>query len=161
MGFSQESPQREGSQSDASGAYRFLLRRPVLVALVVLRLALLGEQFAPQSELPPDKLAVRLVLLRGPLAALAGLHLDALALRVGPGASLLVGIALFEDTVRFLDARDAERSLRSSPCIGGTTTASLAASAAASRPVVLLDEVIKILVFVVHSYFAGCLRFKL
>jgi hypothetical protein len=147
---------RDGSKSDRAlrEAYRVLLLGSVLVALVVLGLALIAQQLAFQSELSSDALSISINLLVGCLTALSVLILGALALRLlRPGSLILVGIALFEDTVRLLDARDVGRILRSSPCIAGTASASKASSAT-SRLVVLLDKVIKILVLVVHSY--GC-----
>jgi len=147
---------RDGSKSDRAlrEAYRVLLLGSVLVALVVLGRALVAQQLAFQSKLSSDALSIRINLLVGCLTALSVLILGALALRLlRPGSLILVGIALFEDTVRLLDARDVGRILRSSPCIAGTASASKASSAT-SRLVVLLDKVIKILVLVVHSY--GC-----
>jgi hypothetical protein len=147
---------RDGSKSDRAlrEAYRVLLLGSVLVALVVLGRALVAQQLAFQSKLSSDALSIRINLLVGCLTALSVLILGALALRLlRPGSLILVGIALFEDTVRLLYARDVGRILRSSPCIAGTASASKASSAT-SRLVVLLDKVIKILVLVVHSY--GC-----
>lgn len=133
-------------------AYRVLLLRSVLVALVGLVLAFVVQQLASHCELSSNTLSILVDLLTGCLAALHVLVLGALTLwLLRPGSLILVGIALFEDTVRLLDARDVGRILRSSPCITGTASASKASSAT-SLFIVLLDKVIKILVLVVHSY---------
>lgn len=148
---------RDCSKSDRAlrKAYRVLLLGSVLVILVilvVLFLALVAQQLAFQSKLSSNTLSIRISLLVRYLTALCVLILDTLALELlRPSSLIWVWIAIFEDTIRLLYARDIGRILRSSSCIAETASTSKASSAT-SRPVVLLDKVIKILVLVVHSY---------